>query len=649
MSQDGQSKNDGHKDRVGRRGFLKGAGATGAALGASIAAPAAAQAPAAPTRSAGPPDIAAETLPPAPDSQQQSSSGGDFMVDVLKTIGFDYVTQTPASTFRGLHEAIINYGGNKAPELLSCVHEEIAVAMAHGYAKIENKPMAVMVQSTVGLQHASMALYNAYCDQAPIYMIAGNLTDSTKRLFGFEHAHSAIDPAVIVRDFVKWDDQPGSLQHFSESAIRAYKIAMTPPYGPVLLTVDGELQENSIPNRAALTIPPVARVAPLQGDSGAVAETARLLAAAENPVIIADRLARTQDGMDRLIELAEVLQCPVVDAGGRSNFPTRHGLNHSGRSGALLAQADVIVGLEVNDFFNTLHALSDRIERRSRQITKPGAKIINITARDLSPRSNYQDFGRYQPIDLTIPADGQDTLPSLIEAVRKLIDGGRKSALEARGQRLVQIHNTMIENWKSDATLGWDMTPVSLGRLCAEVFDQIKNDDWSMVGNGIRVTWPRRLWRFDKNYRWIGSSGGSGIGYNVAASLGAALANRKHGRLSVSIQGDGDLMFSPGTLWTAAHHQIPILYVMHNNRAWHQEVMYLQAMCNRHGRGVTNAHIGTTITDPNIDYAMMAKSMGVYAEGPITNAKDIAPALKRALAVVRKGEPALVDVVTDVR
>ena len=176
-------------DSIGRRGFLKGAGAAAAATGAAMGgtAPAAAQQTAS-TTPAPMPNIAAETLPPTPDSQQQTSSGGDFMVDVLKTIGFDYVTQTPASTFRGLHEAIINYGENKSPELLSCAHEEIAVAMAHGYAKIENKPLAVMVQSTVGLQHASMALYNAYCDQAPVYMIAGNLVDTTKRLFGFEHA-----------------------------------------------------------------------------------------------------------------------------------------------------------------------------------------------------------------------------------------------------------------------------------------------------------------------------------------------------------------------------------------------------------------------------------------------------------------------------
>ena len=637
------------KKAIGRRGFLKGAGAVGAALGGTVgaAAPGVAQQTASSTTPA--PDMARETLPPPPDPIQQTSSGGDFMVDVLKKLGIEYVTQTPANTFRGLHEAIINYGGNKSPELLSCTHEEIAVAMAHGYAKIEGKPLAVMVQSTVGLQHAAMALYNAYCDQAPIYMILGNSVDASKRLFSFEWDHAAIDPSVIVRDYIKWDDQPGSLQHFAESAIRAYRIAMTPPMGPVVLSLDSEMQENPIPAHPALSVPPLTRVAAPQGDSGAVAETANLLVKAENPVIIADRLARTQQGMDLLVELAETLQCPVIDSGGRGNFPTRHPLCHTGRSGAVLAQADVILGLEVSDFFGTTHLLSDRIERRTRPITKPGVKTINITSNDLSTRGNNQAFQRFQAVDLTIAADGEATLPSLIEQVKRGVDASRKTAFEARGKRLENSHHAMMEQWKSDATLGWDASPITLARLCAELYDQIQHDDWSLVGNGIRVSWPRRWWNFDKHYRWIGASGGAGVGYNAPASLGAALANRKYGRLSVTIQGDGDLMMAPGTLWTAAHHNIPILYVMHNNRAWHQELMYVQAMCNRHGRGVENAHIGTTIDSPNIDFAMMAKSMGVYAEGPIVSPKDLQPALKRALAVVRKGQPALVDVITDPR
>jgi len=634
---------------IGRRRFLKGATAAGAVLGAPAAAaepiPASTTAPSSPPL----PDIARETLPPPADPVQQSSSGGDFMVDVLKTLGFDYVTQTPASTFRGLHEAILNHGMNQAPELLSCVHEEIAVAMAHGYAKIEGKPLAVMVQSTVGLQHASMALYNAWCDQAPIYLIAGNTMDAAKRGFSFEWAHAAIDPAVIVRDYVKWDDQPGSLQHFAESAVRAYKIATTPPLAPVLLSVDSELQENPIPDRAALHIPKLPQVVAPQGDAGAVADTAQQLVKAQNPVIIADRMARTPQGMAHLVELAEALQCPVIDTGGRSNFPNRHYLCQSGRSGAVLAQADLILGLELTDFYGTLHAFSDRIERHNRPITRPGVRTVSISAREMSPKANYQDFQRFQDIDMVIAADAEQTLPSLIEQVRRGIDGDRKSAFEARGKRLEAAYHTSVDQLKADATIGWDASPITTARMCAEIYEQIKNDDWSMVGNGNRVYWPRRFWNFDKHYQWIGSSGGSGIGYNAPASLGAALANRKHGRLTIAIQGDGDLLFCPGTLWSAAHHRIPILYIMHNNRAWHQELMYLQAMSNRHGRGLHNAHIGTTITDPNPDFAMIAKGMGVYGEGPITNPKDLGPALKRALAVVRKGEPALVDVITESR
>ena len=634
-------------DAIGRRNFLKGATVAGAALGAP--APAAAQPTPAGARTTPLPDIAAETMPPAADPFQQTSSGADFMLDVLKTFDFDYIPETPASTFRGLHDAIINGGMNKKPEMLSCMHEEIAVAMAHGYAKIEGRPLPVLVQSTVGLQHASMALYNAFCDQVPIYMIAGNTVDVTIRGLSFESPHSAIDPAVIVRDFVKWDDQPASLQHFAESAVRAYKIAMTPPMAPVLLSVDSELQENPIPNRAALHIPKLSRVTFPQGDSAAITETAQQLVKAESPVIVADRLARTPAGMARLIELAELLQCAVVDTGSRSNFPNRHPLCHTGRGGAVVSQADLIVGLELSDFWGTMHTFGDRIVRRARSITKPGVRTISIGVRDLFIKANYQEFMRYQEVDLSIAADGEESLPALIEQVKLLITPDRKSVFEARGKRLAGIHNTMTEGWKADATIGWDTSPITLGRLCAELYDQIKDDDWSMVGNGIRVTWPRRLWNFDKHYRWIGSSGGAGVGYNAPAALGAALANRKYGRLSVAIQGDGDLMMAPGTLWTAAHHQIPILYVMHNNRAWHQELMYVQAMSNRHGRGVENAHIGTTITDPNIDFAMMAKSMGVYAEGPITNPKDIAPALKRALAVVRKGQPALVDAIVEPR
>jgi acetolactate synthase-1/2/3 large subunit len=207
----------------------------------------------------------------------------------------------------------------------------------------------------------------------------------------------------------------------------------------------------------------------------------------------------------------------------------------------------------------------------------------------------------------------------------------------------------MLEQAKSDATIGWDSRPITTGRMCAEVYAQIKDDDWSLVGNTIGNTWPLRLWSIDKAHRWNGGSGGAGIGYNAPSSLGAALANKRHGRLTVTFNGDGDLMYVPSTLWTAAHHRIPLLYVVQNNRAYHQEYMYLQAMANRHGRGIESTDIGTTIKDPHVDYAAVARGFGVYGEGPIEDPNDLGPALKRAIAIVKRGEPALIDVVTDPR
>jgi acetolactate synthase I/II/III large subunit len=636
--------------RADRRKFLQGAALTGAAA----LAPTAASAQPAPPRldlkaaAPGPKLVAAETSPPAKDPVNQSSSGGEFMVDVLKALDFDYLAMNCASSFRGIHEALVNYGGNK-PEILTCPHEEIAVHMAQGYAKIEGKPIAMMCHGTVGLQHASMAMYNAWCDRVPVYVMIGNIIEADKRAPGAEWVHSAIDPAALVRDFVKWDDQPASLQHFAESAVRAYKVATTPPMGPVLLSLDAELQENPIHDRAKLRIPKVTRVVPPVADAGALAEAARLLATAENPVIICDRMTRTPAGMARLVELAETLQCAVIDQGGRMNFPTRHPLNHTFRGRAVISQADVVLAIEMNDLWGVLNAFSDRIVRSSAPVRKGAAKTITLGNRDLYLKANYQDFGRLTDVDLAIAGDGEASLPLLTVEVKRLVDEVRRSAYQGRGEKLAKAKLAMIEQTKSDATLGWDASPITTARMCAEVYAQIKDEDWSLVGNAIRNSWPQRLWNFDKSYRWNGFSGGAGVGYNAPASVGAALANKRHGRLTLAFGGDGDLMFVPSTLWTAAHHRIPLLYIVHNNRAYHQEYMYLAAMAARLGRGIENSEIGTTITDPNVDYATVARGFGVHGEGPISDPAELAPALKRAIAVVKSGQPALIDVVTDPR
>ena len=339
-----------------RRNFLKGAGLIGAA--AAVAPPAANALPVAPPTQLkaavpGPRQIAAETMPPGSDPVNQTTSGGDFMIDVVNSLGIEYLAINCASSFRGLHEAILNHGNNK-PEIITCVHEDIAVHMGQGYAKIEGKPIAMACHGTVGLQHATMAMYNAWCDRVPVIVIGGNIMEADKRMPGADWVHSGVDIGALVRDFTKWDDQPASLQHFAESAVRAYKIATTPPMGPVFLSLDAELQENPIPDGESLHIPKLAPVVPPQGDAGAIAEAAKMLVEAQNPVIICDRLARTPAGMANLVELAETLQCAVIDNAGRMNFPSRHPLNQSFRRG-IISQADVILAIEMNDLWGAVN------------------------------------------------------------------------------------------------------------------------------------------------------------------------------------------------------------------------------------------------------------------------------------------------------
>ncbi len=637
---------------VGRGGFLKGValGSAAAAVGAPVAA--AAQAPAAvPARPPSVPPVPSpvgERGAPAGDGLTQSTNCSDYMVDVMKSLGIEYVAAMPGSSFRGLHESIINYGMPNAPsmELITCNHEEISVAMSHGYFKIAGKPMACMMHTAVGLQHASMAIYNAWADRVAIFMITANQSDLTKRRFTVPWAHTAVDGAAIVRDFIKWDDAPASLPHFAESAVRAYQFTMTPPYEPVLLTIDTDLQEDELPRGGKPAIPKLHLNSAPQGEAGAVAEAARMLVAADHPVLLVDRAARTPAGMAHLVELAELLGAPVIDATGRMNFPWRHPLNQFSSQAVVVGQADLVVGMEMSDFWAAINRFTDDITFATRSRLRPGTKTITISSNSLYMKSNFQDFERFVDVDLPIAADAEATLPALIEALRPLITPDRRRFFDARAKSFADAHLAALAASREAAAVGWDDVPITTARLCAELYAQIRNEDWSLLsGTDFQSRWPQQLWKADKYYQYIGDAGAFGVGYCAPASLGGALANRSHGRLSVCIQPDGDLMVANGVLWTAAHHKIPILYVMHNNRAYHQEIMAIQRMANQRQRGIDRTSIGTTIREPYINYAKLAQAMGVYSEGPITDPKDLAAALQRAIAVVKRGEPALVDVV----
>src|SRR5690242_6762600 len=345
--------------KSGRRRFLAGAVAAGA-VAPSLVSAQSAQTVRKP--SALPPNgktAAAESeVPPAlAQSRIQGVPGSDFMVDVIKSVDIKYLPANCASSYRALHESLIDYGGNAMPEFLTCMHEESAVGMAHGYFKVAGKPLLTLCHGTVGLQHASMGIYNAYCDHVPVIVMGGNDLDAAHRPPGVPTIHSAQDINALVRDYTKWDDTPVSLAHFAQSFVRAYKIAMTPPYGPVAISLDAGLQQEPIKgNGEKLSIPRYVPTFPPQGDSGAVKEAARLLADAQNPVIVVDRVARTENGVRLLVQLAEALQAAVVDQGGRMNFPNTHYLR---RSPAAVSNADVVLGMELTDYWGTVNAFID--------------------------------------------------------------------------------------------------------------------------------------------------------------------------------------------------------------------------------------------------------------------------------------------------
>jgi thiamine pyrophosphate-dependent acetolactate synthase large subunit-like protein len=614
------------------------AGAASALVGEGAAAqqatPAATRSVARPTEA----DGRADFVPPEPstDARYIQHPASDHMVDVFKALDFEYAAVNPGSAFEGIHESLINHGGNRKPEILTVLHEEAGAAIAHGYAKAAGKPMMTLMHGTVGLLHASMGLFQAWCDRVPVFGVVGHNRNPTSNV---NRPHSAQDMGAIVRDFMKMDDEPTNIDVFGNVAMRAYTFGRTPPMGPTLLVVDSELQESAVADPSKLSVPRLIMPSIPQGDSGAVREAARLLIAAERPLIRTGKLGRTSAGWDLVIELAELLQAPV-DVGGYGSwqdFPSWHALYGSGGPDY---RPDVILGLELNDMTASVRA-----------VRASNGKTISICSEYLSQGHNIHDFGNYSEVDVPIAADGEATLPALIEEIRKQSPGNAARARTARSAQVAAAHKAIREREIDDARYGWNSSPISVPRMIAELGRQIQNDDWAIVsGHQFTGQWQRRLLNHDKHYRYNGDCGGFGIGYDTPASVGGALAHRAHGRLSIGIVGDGDFNFvGAGALWTAAHHKIPLLLIVHNNRAYHAEVMLVQRTAARRGRGNANVDIGNVIRDPAPDYAKIAQGFGVYAEGPIADPTALAPALERALARVRAGEPALLDVISQPR
>ncbi len=418
----------------------------------------------------------------------------------------------------------------------------------------------------------------------------------------------------------------------------------------MLVTANAEILESELPDRANMQVPKYTPVRQPVADSGALAEAARMLAAAENPVIVACRCVDSQQGMDNVVRLAELLGAPVINQRDRLCIPYGHPLRvEGGRRGNALRRADVVLFLGADEIWTELNNMPN-FARVANRVAPADVKVITVGVSDYSAGSNHQDGQRFSPVDLPIIGSPEESVPYLIQALEAAIDAPTRSRITERARVIGDAMPAFEENLRKAAAVGWDASPITTARLSAELIHVMQGEEMAIVSPAHFLSdWPLRLWKPDKYWQFRGTSGAGGQGYIAPAAIGAAAHHMKLGRIAVSLQTDGDMMYLPSAFWTAAHHKIPLLSVMHNNRGYHAEYMNIQRMANVRQRGITNTHIGTKIHNPDVDYAGLVRAMGVWATGPITDPNELRPALQRALEVVKAGEPALVDVHTQPR
>jgi acetolactate synthase-1/2/3 large subunit len=575
------------------------------------------------------------------NGSRKPAYGSDVIVDLLKAFEIEYAALNPGSSFRGLHDSLVNYGGNKQPEVILCCHEEIAVSMGYGYARVKGKPMAAVVHDIVGLQHASMAIYNAWTCRTPVIVLGGTgPMDTVKRRSGIDWTHTALVQGEQVRSYVKWDDQPASVESIPESFIRAYRLATTEPMAPVYLCYDTEIQEKKI--EGEIPWPNLERHgAPLrlQAPEEGFEMTIRWLLESRHPVIIADAAGRSQAAFDALVELAELLAAPVLDRGGRLNFPSLHQLNFTGQEQEVLSRADLVLGVDVADLHGALVGVSSE------------AKIIHVRLNDLLVRSWSQDYDKLAEVDLSILADSQIFLPELLRRIND--EKARLAKLgESIGQRraeLTKLRSQWLQNLHNRAREEWDKKPIASLRLFSDMAQVLNNEKFVLTNHSARLQELRFLdcSRFNQ---FLGRRRFGGVGNSLPASLGAALALKGSGAICVGIQPDGDFLFNPSCLWTAAHYEIPLLMILFNNRSYYNDEEHQRVMALHRGRPVENKTIGIRIEKPEIEFVHIARGYSVRGFGPVTEPQELYGTLKEAVNYINeKGQPAVVDVVTQNR
>lgn len=573
------------------------------------------------------------------------SWGSDVMAEVVRGLGYKYVSLNPGASFRGLHDSLVNYCGNEV-EMIECPHEKIAVALAHGYAKASGEPMAVILHDLVGLLQGTMGVYYAYIDRVPVMIMGGSgPAVHDHRRPNIDWIHSANVQGEAVRAYTKWDHEPRSVASVASIMARAHRVAMSEPRGPVYVALDAGLQEQPLDKPVDISGLDKLSVLPsrLGPDPAALNELAMRLCDSKRPVMVIGHAGRDPQAFHQLTELAELVGIGAIDMGTRLSFPNRHPL--SVRESGALDRADCVLYIDVKDMVEFTHR-NDSMNRSVVSRISPDAVVLDLGFNDIGISSWSEDYAERVAVDVQVTADTVVALPLLLKICRGLVASDTKETSARRDQwraELAEIHDSTWTAWKKQAEQAKDMSPVSTARLASDVWEVVKNYDWVLTA-GTAALWALRIWDFDRPYRHPGVQLGTAT--QIGISLGVALAHKGTGRLVVDLQPDGDLMFDAGALWVAAKYELPLLVVMYNNRAYYNDWEHQERVARQRGTPIERANIGMEIDGPAPDFAALARSFDWWAEGPISDPAQVSDAVRRAAEYVSStGRPALVDVV----
>lgn len=583
------------------------------------------------------------------DSAGKPRWGSDVVMDMLRLLDCEYAAILPGSTFRGIHDSAVNYLANRGPELIVCNHEMITVAVANGYYRATGKPMAAILHNFVGLINSSMTIYDAWCARAPVIILGGTgPLDARARRPWIDWIHTANVQGNAIRDFVKWDDQPASIAAIPEAMLRAYRIAVTEPSGPVYVNFDVTIQEAETPQ--GFELPDISRFAPAASpapDRGALREAAKMLVGAEMPLVFADRVGRSPEAVDTLVQLAEALALPVINVGGAFSFPTPHPMDFSGAEKDLLGQADVVLGLDVMDLDGALRLPVNYLTRKAERASE-SQRVISVSLDEMLARGLTADYQALPTVDIPMLADTKLAIPYLLEECQSLLDSNARLRIDQRRQALASRQEQLRAQQREYLQSQWDHPEITEARLVAELWETIKDEDyvftharvWRMAPGVCAINGPRQH---------LGDAGAGAVGARPGVALGSALALKRTGKVPVAVMGDGEFFGAIQTLWTAAHYQIPSLWVVNNNRLYYNDVGHQDRIARFRDRPPENRWIGLAIDEPAPDFAAIARTFGLHGEGPVRSAADLGPALKRALEAVKRGQLAVVDVWTEGR